>query len=379
MRFLNSLAGRVSGPHAGSLAPRVFEYALTDDRSKLQKLLHLPALSLANNLTIKYRQEYLDTKQKHPEPEVGALIRSRAEAVALRQLAWQSYGHLKLLPLQLQDYARPHPVAYVQGEEALLIGRWLVNLIPANPRPCSNCDAGYSASRYHMARCSDARKLLGEHYDSVAHLAFFDHTDNVLDPMVMELVPTEERLQNLLASLDRCPGLPRLPDREPVVNAALATLQDLLPPQPGAATAPVQEKPAVWKDEVWLHRVRGIGNAIKEMWRLCRPPERQECDRGPVSEDQAAPVVHHPARQGRVQTQDREPAQDEPDGGFRDAVFTAEVDDADPDRVQGNDRVVPYAFPPEGGINAGGRRASPPVRKTRPWSDPGRPSQRRRL
>jgi hypothetical protein len=92
----------------------------------------------------KYTAQFRTLFRRPPRPAETEGIALRARSVALRQLAWQPHERRsKLLQLQTQDYTKPHPVAYLVGDEATLVGRWLINNaelehpqdVPATLRP----------------------------------------------------------------------------------------------------------------------------------------------------------------------------------------------------------------------------------------------------
>lgn len=201
-------------------------------------------------------------------------MRNRAMCVALRKTAWLPHETTsKLLRLQNQDYNRPHPTAFSTDKRHTAIGRWITNMTPGAQYPCPNCDGAYSVSRYHISRCSDARSLLGEWYDPLAHAKFLPQTDNVLDPMIMNLVPEDERRDAILRDMDRCPGLARPEPQPPPLPPEFSELAPLFA-APRACDP--MDRAQYFCDPDWVNRACGIGSAIKKMSSLCcrRDPQR---------------------------------------------------------------------------------------------------------
>ena len=355
MRFLSALSDKALPGERLSLAARVYKSAVTDRHSRLKQLISsCPAYSESLRLAQDFRQAYRRARNELPPLKIELAIRSRAQSVTLRCHAWRKHeAALKLLHLQPQDYAQPHPVAYLAHPDAVMVGRWLVNHIPGRIYPCHNCDGAYAVSRYHMARCTNVAALLGPAYDPVAYAIHFNQVDTVLDAMILDLVPPESRREQLLLYLNNCPGVRRLPPAQPPTPPGLEPIADLLRAPPRIAL--LEEPPPPWRDPHWRVRVLQLGHAVAELWRLCRPPDDE-----PGQASLPAPDLR---------------------GSSLDAQSDPVVGTPGPDPDLGHDRVVPHAFPPtdgapEGVITAEGRRASS-SRERRPLQQTGGRASRR--
>ena len=217
MNFIWSLSDEAYCGRPASLAIRIYQLAVTDRRSRLKALTttcqaYLDSRRLETALTAAFRR----VKGEPRDERIALLIRVRAQNVTLRVLAWRKHEpEQKLLKLQTQDYAQPHPVAYLADPDAVMVGRWLVNHIPGSVYPCTHCNGEYTVSRYHMARCTDVRVLLGRFSVPEAYAEYFSLVDTVPDAMILDLVPPDLRREQILAGLNCCPGLPRVRSRPP--------------------------------------------------------------------------------------------------------------------------------------------------------------------
>lgn len=263
MRFLCALRDRSRRSPTASLAVQIFTAASSDRASALDQMLRrLPVKNTAGTLVRKYLTVFRETFGRDATPEQLAGIDERAARVAVRHHAWLGQErHSKLLKLQEQDYAKPHPAAYVNDDGSRLVGSWLTNLIPGSSFPCPNCDGQYLVSRYHLCRCTDAAVRLGEFYCPIVHATFLTKTDNVMDAMIMDLTPVAHRREAIQAKLDCCPYKLRRrrpgPDpTAPQTPIAVYTADSFLGPPP-------------WCDPEWRSRVTGIGCAIAEIRSRC--------------------------------------------------------------------------------------------------------------
>lgn len=263
MHFVHALRSRSRSSATGSLACGVYSHAKADRSSALNNMVQrLPVYDTSLKLVRKYVSSFRDTFQAPPDDDQLASIERHATNVALRHHAWRTQErHSKLLKLQAQDYNKPHPVAYCEGDGGILVARWLTNKIPGSSYPCPNCNGQYLVSRYHICRCTDAAVRLGEFYCPIVHAEFLSKTDNVLDAMLMDMVPKTDRREFIQEQMDRCPykpkrrrppaGLPGPPVVVPVFSCGYL---------PG---------PSPWRNPEWTARVTGIGCAIAEIRSRC--------------------------------------------------------------------------------------------------------------
>jgi hypothetical protein len=226
-------------------------------RTVLQRLVrNLPVYDMSAALAQKYTADFRANFARLPSPDEVAGIEDRALSVALRKHAWADKSALKLIHLQQQDYDRPHPTAYVAGSFSQLLGRWLSNLIPGTNLLCKKCE-NYRVSRFHLPRCVDTVRLLGEYYCPIAHATHLPATDTILDALIMDLVPKDDRLRAILQFLDRCPYRPRV---NPAPTAAAAV-----------SRRPSPLRVAPWRDEEWVKTAIGIAKVVAEARLQCCP------------------------------------------------------------------------------------------------------------
>jgi hypothetical protein len=263
MRFLRALRHRSGSSSTVSLAARVYTHASADRSSALSQMVRrLPVYATTGTLVRKYTDSFRETFRRDPNDAELSKMDDHAASVALRQHAWRDHERRsKLLKLQTQDYDKPHPAAYGTGDGGPLVGRWLTNLIPGSSYPCPNCNGQYLVSRYHICRCTDVAVRLGEFYCPIVHAEFLPKTDNVLDAMIMDLVAKDDRRDNILERMDRCPFKPKRRRSPPgttgpaiVVPVFSSGLLLGLPP---------------WHSPVWNARVTGIGCTIAEIRSRC--------------------------------------------------------------------------------------------------------------
>lgn len=281
MRFVAGLRAQARrGNCASSLAARVYTVAepslSTRQRERggsqprgvrtvlRQLLIKLPVNLAASRLTDGYTAEFRRMFNRDPDAEQAANITARAVSVALRQQAWEEAQQLKLIHIQQQDYNRPHPAAYIGGAVDVTVGRWLCNLIPGNHLPCTNCEQRRPVSRYHLHRCFDTAGFLGDMYCPVAHAAHLDQTDTIPDAMLMGMVPSTDRVAEILKGQDKCPYQPR----RKRIEGRWETV-------PALTGLPEPSRP--WKSDDWRLKLTGIATAIAVMRQLCcsRPNTRR--------------------------------------------------------------------------------------------------------
>jgi hypothetical protein len=126
LRFLVGVSSNLTADGSKSLARRAYEATLEDRYSRLRAMTtRCKYGDTAVALARKYAQQLrAETGQAVMDARHVAPINAHAAEVALRSLTWREPNQrLKLLQLQVQDYTKPHPMAYVLGDAAELTQR----------------------------------------------------------------------------------------------------------------------------------------------------------------------------------------------------------------------------------------------------------------
>jgi hypothetical protein len=249
------------GTSSKLLTVRIFDQALKDPDSQLCKYWRSCKVNkLANEKMAIYRKQYARAAADPmmdldpiPSDDQAKLMWRTAEECAMREKAWAKHEHgRKLMKLQLQEWNKPHALAYVASQESIEIQRWMCNLTPGARYPCKNCSGDYHVSRYHLTRCTQAAALLGGEYDIEMDARQRGRADNVIDTQLPEMIPTAIRRQVIQEQNDTCP-IPRL-EQGHSRRRWRTRLKLTLP---------------VYDDQQLQKKVQKLGQVVKNMRLLC--------------------------------------------------------------------------------------------------------------
>jgi hypothetical protein len=146
------------------------------------------------------RQEYT-VKQRLAKPDfvyqTNTSYDQEFRATAIGQtghkLAWKRLQASKIAStILLHQWRTHHPILYEPTLMTKPLTRWMVNTTCPTRDACTNCDGAYNASRYHVARCTDAATTLAAVYDAGAHLDLIrtnaaNAPDNVIDACMRQI------------------------------------------------------------------------------------------------------------------------------------------------------------------------------------------------
>ncbi|XXQ39269.1 Reverse transcriptase domain-containing protein [Plasmodiophora brassicae] len=178
--------------------PFTAKRALADRHSNIVKITRrCPVLARCNQLWAagaparRERQRVIDACRDRGRrvPKLPPLpTREDALLQALHQLTWAG-AREKLMPLQVQPYNQPHPVARCAGEDAYAVLSWICNRYPGCQIPCQGCDGRYPTSRFHLARCVASMHLLHPLIDWRVRLMHPGRADykNAMDYVALQL------------------------------------------------------------------------------------------------------------------------------------------------------------------------------------------------
>jgi len=266
------------GDGAHLLTVRIYEKAIQDPTSQINKYWrNCKVHKLAAAKMDDYREQYCRAandpmRELSPRPSADQAERMwrAATECAMREKAWKSQERgRKLMKIQTQEWNKPHPVAYLAGQEAVELSRWMCNLTPGAKYPCANCKGEYEVSRYHILRCSHAAGLLEGAYDPEMDIRQRGRADNVMDTQIPEMVPRILRRDVIQAENDICP----LPSRgRRTSRRQWKTRQK--------ETVPVHQ------DFDLREKVTKMGQVLKQVRFLCREfKPNEDNDEGPDDDD----------------------------------------------------------------------------------------------
>jgi exonuclease III len=254
-------------PERQLLAPTIFRTASQNADSLLSSSWKRCTLSkTAHTILKRYIADYATAAHNpasnlpsNPAPDLLQQFHRNANTAALRFTCWLQQKRSKLIGVQRQDYNRPHPVAQISGSDAIQVAQWMTNLIPGAQYPCRGCDGKYNVSRYHIVKCSDFRRLMGEDFDTEMARRQAD-IDNDIDNQLVEMVPQCITRHSIDAAYAKCP----LPHND-----------QLLGPRSWRSRSLTVTPP--YLDTSLQRKIASMAMAIRKMKALCCViPDRQE-------------------------------------------------------------------------------------------------------